>query len=129
MPEETDRPQDVGRRHRAAANAPTPETARILELYRAAMRAELGDVLEELRPAVPEPGTPPTFGELIPLRPALAERLKLWDLAIKLGRELASPGLAGLEDPDPPAPSTSSSRPAPARAPRLSARERRSLGG
>lgn len=90
------------------------------------MRAELGDLLAELRPDL-EQLTMDGGAERV--RPALVDRVKLWDLAIKLGRELGAPGLAELEEE--PAPSTSSARSSsrPARAPRLSARERRSLAG
>ena len=124
MPGEGDRPQDVGRRHRATIGAPTPETAALLDRYRAAMRAELETLLETVgaRRAGLIPEVP---GELVV---PLAERIRLWDLAIKLGRELAAPGAGGeLEDPaaGPSTPSTSR----PRQAPRLSARERRALGG
>lgn len=121
--EETARPQDLGRSHRRARPGPAPETARILEAYRAAMRSELAMLLELL--AARRVGLMPDApGELaIPQ----ADRAKLWDLAIKLGRELGAPGASELEEEPTPA---SSSRPStPARAPRLSARERRSLGG
>lgn len=126
MSEETARPQDLGRPHRRTTPGPTPETIEILERYRGAMRAELADVLDELRP---ERAQLTIGGGEERIRPALADRVKLWDLAIKIGRELAAPG-AGLEDPPPAAPAVSPLRAgSPARAPRLSARERRSLGG
>jgi hypothetical protein len=89
------------------------------------MRAELGDLLEELRPDLAQLGMD---GAATRIRPAIADRVKLWDLAVKLGRELAAPGAADLDpEPEPPA-STSSSRRA-RQAPRISARERRALGG
>ena len=126
MSEETARPQDVGRPHRRRAPGPAPETVAILELYRAAMRAELGDVLEELRP---DRAQLTIGGGEERMRPALPDRLRLWDLAIKIGRELNAPGDHELE-PDPPATSTSSSpSPRRTRAPRLSAKDRRALGG
>lgn len=128
MSEETARPQDLGRPHRRTARAgPTPETARVLERYRAAMRAELGDLLGELRPELEQLTI---AGGADRIRPAIADRVKLWDLAIKLGRELGAPGLAELEEePAPASTSTSPRRSSTPRAPRLSARERRSLGG
>jgi hypothetical protein len=94
----------------------------VLELYRAAMREELGEVLEELRPSREQLTM---LGDVERLKPALAERLKLWDLAIKLGRELGSgevdraapPGALGAPPIDARTP-----------APRLSARQRRELG-
>lgn len=120
------RPQDLGRPHRSTRGAPAPATVEVLERYRAAMRDELGEVLVELRPDL-EQLTVDGSGRR--LKPALAERLRLWELAIKLGRELAAPGA----EPDwTGETSTSSSTPAKAkagRAPRLSARERRALGG
>jgi hypothetical protein len=124
--EETARPQDLGRPHRRARPGPTPETARILERYRAAMRAELERLLEEI--GARRPGLLPDVpGELVIPPP---ERAKLWELAIKLGRELGAPGLAELEEePAPASTSTSPRRSSTPRAPRLSARERRSLGG
>jgi hypothetical protein len=128
--EENARPQDVGRSHHRSATTPAPATIEVLERYREAMRAELGDVLEELRP----PAAQLTLaGSAERLRPPLAERLKLWDLAIKLGRELAAPAPGG--DPDPGAEleagpaATGPRRSRRDQAPRLSARERRALGG
>jgi hypothetical protein len=124
--EDTARPQDVGRRHRRTAPGPAPETVAILERYREALRLELADVLEELRP---DRAQLTIAGGETRLRPALAERLKLWDLAIKIGRELSAPG-AEHELEDAPAPSTSSSpSPRSTRAPHLSAKDRRALGG
>jgi len=122
--EETARPQDLGRAHRRTARAgPTPETARVLERYRAAMRAELETLLEAIgaRRAGLMPDVP---GELVI---PLPERARLWDLAIKLGRELGAPGLAELEE-EPAAAIVSPRRSSTPRAPRLSARERRALG-
>lgn len=122
MSEATDRPQDAGRRHRRTREAPSPETDDVLERYRTAIRAELGDVLEEVRPGRAQLTL---AGEEERLKPALGDRLRLWDLAIKLGRELAN----GEEWADRPAPATTA-RPARAGgAPRLTARERRQLEG
>ena len=128
MSEETARPQDLGRSHHRSSTTPAPETVAVLDRYRAAMRLELDAVLEELRAR--RPGLLPDVpGELVVPR---AERLRLWDLAIKLGRELAGPTPGG--DPSETVPeggekttrTKSASRSA---APRLSARERRALGG
>lgn len=116
-----DRPQDVGRSHHGRRRSePAPATAEVLERYRTAMRDELGELLEELRPAREQLTM---LGAPERLKPALAERLKLWDLAIKLGRELGT----GEELPAAGAPAP---RPIDARspAPRLTARQRRELG-
>lgn len=126
------RPQDVGRAHRRSRPGLAPETAAILERYRSAMRAELGDLLEELRPP-PAGEAPIVFGAPPPrARPPLPDRLRLWELAIKLGRELGAAGLAELEEEPAPAGGSGSGARGAARrstaAPRLSARERRSLG-
>jgi hypothetical protein len=100
------RPQDVGRRRTRRPAPPAPETLEILERYRAAMRRELRRTLDSIETLPSEPAT---------------ERAKRWDLAIKLGREL------GARDHVPE--QERAARPAtPARAPRLSARERRALG-
>ena len=122
MGEDTDRPQDVGRAHRKAG-APGPETARILEAYRNAMRAELEDTLAELRP---EAGQLTIAGGV--KRPELAERVKLWNLAIVLARELGSS--VDIPAPEPGA-TVAGDRPSGAtrgRAPRLTKRDRASLG-
>jgi hypothetical protein len=111
-----DRPQDVGRSH-ARRGSVGPETDAVLDTYRAAMRAELRETLIELRPHL---GQQTFTGEIA--KPALADRLRLWDLAIKLARELA--GGADVEPDAPAAPARS-----PARPPKLTARERRALGG
>jgi hypothetical protein len=125
---ENARPQDVARPHRRTRGTPAPETEALLERYRAAMRAELADVLVEIRPPAPQTGQLRTDGTIAATRPTLAQRRELWDLAIKLGRELASstsesawagalpdatPALEGRRD---------------ARAPRLTKRERAQLG-
>ena len=117
------REQDVGRSHRRH-RAPSPETAELLERYQAAMRAELEDVLAEIRPAV---GQLTITGAV--QRPALEQRRALWDLAIKLGRELGSAIVetAGAPDALKPASVPGSSRRS-RQAPRLTVRQRRSLG-
>lgn len=82
-----DRPQDVGRRHRRSGQ-PSAATADLLSRYQEAMRQELAGVLVEIE------GKPPDQGlgmvEAAPVRPSLADRMRLWDLAIKLGRELGT---------------------------------------
>lgn len=86
-----DRPQDVGRSHRRKG-APSPETAELLTAYQAAMRSELRDVLAELKGSVTPTGlldSEFTTAE-VRTRPPIAERVRLWDLAIKIGRELGS---------------------------------------
>ena len=85
---DTDRPQDVGRRHRRKG-APSEATRLLLTEYHDAMRRELRAVLGELEPT--------TDGQIAldgkpaePKRPKLETRARLWDLAIKLGRELGT---------------------------------------
>lgn len=123
---DNDRPQDVGRVHARRAGELAPETAEVLERYRAAMRAELEDVLGEIRPAT---GQLELGGSVT--RPPLELRRDLWDLAIKLGRELGRGADAGLEAGGPVAiDRTDPTLIRPRKpAPRLAARERRSLGG
>jgi hypothetical protein len=56
------------------------------------MRDELRDVLRELKGSVAPTGlldTEFTTSEVV-TRPSLTERMKLWDLAIKVGRELGT---------------------------------------
>jgi hypothetical protein len=121
-----DRPQDVGRSHHRAGEL-APETSEVLERYRAVMRLDLAELLGELRP---ETGQLTIAGDVE--RPSLEKRRALWDLAIKLGRELAGgPGDASVRDPGAVAiERTDPTLIRPARpAPRLKARERRSLGG
>lgn len=102
------RPQDVGRR-RTKRGHPSAATLSLLADYQDAMRAELRALLVDLTPKAPPPNL-----ELVAepaKRPDLAERARMWDLAIKLGREL------GTEiDPGPLTPAG----PAKERAPRRS---------
>lgn len=103
-----DRPQDVGRRHRRRG-AQSPETAALLVTYQAAMRDELRAVLVELEGTVAPTGlldTEFTTAE-VKTRPDLQTRMRLWDLAIKVGRELGS---AIDADPVPVTPAGSSTR-------------------
>jgi len=106
MPEASDRPQDAGRRH-ARRGIPSAATLELLERYRQALRDELGETLTELRPSSSRS------------KPALASRLKLWDLALKLARELGSGS-----DVAPPAPVAAPSDATRGRAPRLTSRDR-----
>lgn len=112
-----DRPQDVGRRH-TRRGSPSVETIELLERYRAAMRVELAGLLEELGAA----------GQLSAFdvhRPPLDKRRAIWDLAVKLARELAAESGAG--ELGGPRAGESSRRLKPA--PRLTVAARRALGG
>jgi hypothetical protein len=119
---ENDRPQDVGRAHKRRG-APAPETERLLERYRAAMRRELTQLLDELEPAevLTQASIDGTADRPVGL--GLVARRERWELGIRLARELA-----GAIEPDP-GPSTrgGSTRPRVTGAPKLTARERRSL--
>jgi len=115
--EENARPQDVGRSHKRR-RIPSAESLALLERYRAALRAELGETLAELRPTDPE-----GLGLVPSAKPALSHRLKLWDLALKLARELGG-------DTDPP-PRPYDATPPDAtrgRAPKLTRRDKARLG-
>ena len=100
-PGPNDRPQDAGRRHRRVGR-PSAATLTLLEEYQAAMREELRATLVEVRGQPVAPGLLDDVmagGGVTVVRPTLADRTRLWDLAIKLGREL------GAEvDVGPPAP-------------------------
>ena len=80
------RPQDAGRRH-ARKGAPSPASAALLERYQDAMRAELNAVLDEIRGAESPAGL---LDGPVTVRPPLRDRAALWDLAIKIGRELGA---------------------------------------
>jgi hypothetical protein len=115
-----DRPQDVGRKHRRRPPS-TVETEAILERYRAEMRLELADLLDEIRPAVGQLTIDGAVG-----RPPLERRRALWDLGIKLGRELgAAPDPIAPADLEPELAARRRARPAP----RLTVAARRALGG
>jgi hypothetical protein len=109
-----DRAQDVGRSH-ARQGSPSLETLELLERYRAAMRAELVELLAEI-------GASPQLGAFDG-RPPFEVRRDLWALAVKLARELESERAPAepVRSGDAPA---SSRRPAP----RLTVAARRSLG-
>jgi hypothetical protein len=88
-PVSSERP-GVDRSHRRRG-APSPATKALLAEYQDAMRAELRQLLTELRP-LPDPADAPVvFGADPPPEPlTLAQRSSRWDLAIKLGRELGA---------------------------------------
>ena len=109
--DEAGRPQDQGRKHRRRT-APSPETATLLADYQAAMRDELRALLDDLRGAVPDPGLGLTE-QAGRVRPPLKERAPMWDLAMKLGRELGT-----SIDASPAAATDASNGSAPRRRPR-----------
>jgi hypothetical protein len=112
-----DREHDVGRSHHRRPDL-APAIDELLERYRDAMRAELEETLEELRPAREQLGFD---GSAERLKPKLEVRRVLWELAHRLARELASSPEPA--DPGPPAPVP---RVDPKRgAPRLRAADRR----
>ena len=116
--------QDVARPHKRTRGTLAPETDALLKRYRATMEAELADLLSEIRP---DAGQLTIGGDVS--RPPLEMRRALWDLAIKLGRELGTTTEAqwsGVLDSgsDP-----LGGRRADVKPPRISARERRALGG
>jgi hypothetical protein len=92
MTSESDRPQDVGRQHRRKPAQGSVDRA-LVERYQATMREELARLLDDLAP-VPQPDG--LHGPVPAKRPDLATRSRVWDLAIKLGRELGT-----AIDPDP----------------------------
>ena len=83
---DNDRPQDVGRSHERKRKG--GEDDPLLVRYQATMRAELGDLLDSLAPIEQDEGL--GLVKMPPKRPPLSERTKIWDLAIKLGKELGS---------------------------------------
>jgi hypothetical protein len=123
--EATDRPQDAGRAHRRRGDL-SPETDELLARYRDAMRRELAGILDELEPAevLVQQSIDGTSDRPVSL--GLVARRERWELAIKLARELA--GGADAEPSPPPDDGKSRRAPVQARAPRLTARERRALG-
>jgi hypothetical protein len=111
------RVQDQGRPHRRNGS-PSPASVALLDRYRAELRAEIGELLDELRPATGQL----TLEGGAPARPALDRRRELWDLAVKLARELE-------RGPEPdPTPERSPATARAPRAPRLSPAARRALG-
>jgi hypothetical protein len=82
------RPQDQGRKHRAR-RAPAAATSSLLTRYYEAMRAELAGTLAELEGAPAPAGLLPDV-TAVRVRPSLGDRMKLWELAMKLGRELGA---------------------------------------
>ena len=89
----------------------------LLDRYRAALRAELGETLDELRPTAPA-----GLGLVPPGKPGLTDRLKLWDLALKLARELG----ADADLPERPYDNTSADA-TRGRAPKLTRRDKARL--
>jgi hypothetical protein len=89
MATETARPQDEGRQHRRKG-APSAATASLLARYHEAMRGDLGAVLDELTPTPIEDAGLGLDGAPLIKRPPVKDRAALWDLAIKLGRELGT---------------------------------------
>lgn len=90
MADDAGRAQDQGRRHRRAGK-PSAETSTLLVRYQAAMRAELSGLLDELRGKLPPAGLLDDAGLAAEVqRPALKERTALWDLAVRLARELGT---------------------------------------
>lgn len=80
------RPQDVGRDHGRKRSRGSDDP--LLARYQQTMRVELADLLTSLEPVPQDQGL--GMVTVPPKRPSLAERTKIWDLAIKLGRELGS---------------------------------------
>lgn len=102
MADDAGRAQDQGRRHRRKGQ-PTAETATLLAEYQTAMRDELRALLVDLRGSLPNPGLLDEPGaDLSPVRPALKERIPMWDLAIKVARELGTEVDAGKPTGDEP---------------------------
>lgn len=95
MSDATARPQDVDRTHRRKGR-PSAATAALLTEYHESMRTELRAVLAELAPVTEASAMFPDL-PAVTKRPPLRERMQLWDLAIKLGRELGS----AIDVPDP----------------------------
>jgi hypothetical protein len=117
------RPQDQGRRHRRAGK-PSAETTTLLVRYQAAMRAELSALLADIAGRMPDHGLLGAApGEDIqPVRPALKDRAPMWDLAVKLARELGT-------EVDPAGGVGGDTTPAAAAKPRKWARSRIDFGG
>lgn len=91
----------AGKSHKRRGR-PSSETASLLAEYQAAMRDELRACLEELQGSDPPPGLALDGKPAAKERPKLDVRMRLWDLAIKVGRELgtavdATPATAGAE--------------------------------
>lgn len=97
------RQQDRGRRRTTRTSVHANDRA-LIERYEATMRLELSDLLTSLQPVPQDQGL--GMVAVPDKRPPLSERTKIWDLAIKLGRELGS-----AIEPDPlPEPPTSRPR-------------------
>jgi hypothetical protein len=105
MPEQTDRPQDVGSDHRRRGS-PSAETLAVLADYRAALRVELMSAVAELRELTGSAD--------------LDRRAQLVGLAVKVARELAT----GSDATGAPAATLTATR---GKAPKLTRRDRAAL--
>jgi hypothetical protein len=77
--------RDPTERHRRKG-APSPATQARLDRWHATLRAELDDVIRELRPPPPADGMPWAKG----VRPDLTTRLRLVDLGVRIAHELGT---------------------------------------
>lgn len=85
----TSDPSGPRRVHRRKG-APSAATRSLLADYQGAMRDELRGLLADLAPKAPA-GQLDIMGQPLPARRhPLGERSKMWDLAIRLGRELGA---------------------------------------
>lgn len=84
---DSDRPQDVGRPHSRSSRL--VEDDPLVKRYHDTMRAWLGRLLDDLDGRPAKPGLLPDAGD-VTVFPETNEASKLWDLAIKLGKELGS---------------------------------------
>ena len=100
---DNDRPQDVGRRHTRKRPDGPPDV--LLERYQRTMRVWLTRLLDELDGAPPKPGLlDDVDAAAVTVYPDPIAASKLWDLAIRLGRELGT-----AIDPSPPTTAASGS--------------------
>lgn len=99
------RAQDQGRKHRKAGR-PSAATQALLVTYQDVMRRELRDLLTMIDgEETPQLGLD---GRPLRTRPDLGDRSRLWDLAVKLARELGGSIDDGTPaDDDAPAPAAS----------------------
>ena len=114
-----DRLATAGKSHKRRGE-PSPETTTLLVDYQEAMRAELRTLLADIRGRLPDPGLhllddAIERGDIAErVQPTLKERAPMWDLAIKIGRELGTsidPGRApGGDPPSTPSPRRRTSR-------------------
>jgi hypothetical protein len=103
--EDTDRPQDAGRKH--ARTRPRPAAARgLLERWHEALRVELDAVIVELAGRPAPVGLMDTVIDPVIERPSLARRRELVDLGAKVAAALG----AGVDPLPPPGPAGASPR-------------------